>query len=83
MEIYRGFEILPLMYSSDYFWCGLDYDGAPIDYDTPTDSPHGTGTMQECKDAIDELLAEFAMDICFEACGIAHPEYMKFYGLAA
>ena len=42
---------------------------------------HSASTLDDLKAEIDGYFAELAMDICFEACGIAGPEYMKFYGL--
>ena len=44
---------------------------------------HSGATVDDVKAEIDGYYAELAMDICFNACGIAHPEFMKFYGLAA
>jgi len=76
--IYKGFEIHP--HHTDYFWCGPDFDGGDIDWETPTQDPHGSGSLQQCREAIDELLAEWAMDICVELCGIGCPEYMEFRG---
>lgn len=80
MKMYKGFEITPVygLHAEDYFWCGPDFDGGDIDFETPTQDPHGSGSLQQCREAIDELLAEWAMDICVEACGIGCPEYMQF-----
>ena len=57
-EEYRGFLIDKLDYP--YTWAAPDFDGAPIDHETPTSDPHGSGSMKDCREAIDLHLAELA-----------------------
>ena len=59
MISYKGFEITPVS-NGQHFWCGRDFDGGDIDYETPTQDPHGNGSIQECKAAIDEHLLDGA-----------------------
>lgn len=62
MKTYRGMELTPT-YGMEYFWCYPDFDGGDIDWETPTQDPHGTGTIDQCHDQIDEHLAELEFDI--------------------
>lgn len=39
------------------------------------------GSIKGVEAAIDEYFEELAADICLEACGIACPAYMEYYGL--
>ena len=57
---YRGFIIECTGDTRGYFWAGYDFDGAPIDHETPTQDPHGSGTVEQCKTEIDQHLAEVA-----------------------
>ena len=61
-----------------------DFEGDPGAYFQCSGMPqHSAATLDNLKLLIDGYFEDLAMEICFEACGIAGPEYMKFYGLAA
>ena len=60
MILYKGHEITPAY--QGYFWCAPDFDGGDIDFETATQDPHGSGTLEQCKEAIDEHLADLEFD---------------------
>ena len=86
MAKYRGYYITQ-EYDLNYY--SFDAEGYDADWDGEkyvqcSGMPsHSGATVDDVKAEIDGYYNELAMDICFEACGIAHPEFMKFYGLAA
>ena len=52
---YKGMEIEQI--SGDiYSWASPDFDGGDIDHETMTNDPHGTGSLAQCIDQIDEHL---------------------------
>ncbi len=61
MQEYKGF-VLSAVYGDQFTWCSEDFDGADIDFETGTKDPHGSGTLEQCHEAIDELIAEDVAD---------------------
>ena len=86
---YKGYNVgQDNPYSAEWYAtdpdADYDFEGDPGAYYQCSGMPQlSAATLHDLKVEIDFYYADIAMDICFNACGIAHPEFMKFYGLAA
>ncbi len=55
--MYLGFKLTPV-YANEYTWASPDFDGGDIDHETATRDPHGSGTVLQCLEQIDEHIQE-------------------------